>query len=365
MARPLGWDTEIGMSGPPRYKARTGAIDVVKFLHTFAVVDIATGRREKHVMWERRVASGTRPDGKNWFVTLSDDPAQNFAEEIGSKIEKRGAALVLVLARFDQQTQATSYVLKPYIWAFGNDKWKKLRTMVDMLGVDAISAGEFVVSCSDDTFQKVDIFPQAEQNLMLPKLTAEQMTRVKEELGKAARWMDEHLAADDRGRQIEAITGQRVSVGALPPGVAGRAGMPPAGMNASLSARIAALARGPGVAPAGPSFGGSAAGNAAATGVGAAAEDFESVLGGGAVTKAPAPPAAPAPSSVGTAGNPFAGRPAAAAPAAPGAPAAAGASAAPPASIFNVPDGANQATPPARGGERSAEDLVDEMMGNK
>lgn len=246
MARVLGWDEDVGRAGPPRFEGRTGMIDVVKVLWSFATT--APGVKEKQLFWRKEIASGNRPDGKRFIVTLSEDPTQNFAIEQGLAPEVRGACVVLHLTRYDEKTSTVGWVLKPYVWSFGNDKWKKMRAIAGQYGHEQIGTLELCVSCTDDEYQKLDIFPVGPEQLCFPKLSPTQLERLKGELQKCSGWMDDFLRPDDRARQIEAVTGSRATF-ASPP-----AGANPAGQarNALLGSRSAAPNLGAFMSGAGP-----------------------------------------------------------------------------------------------------------------
>ena len=187
----------------PRYKPRLGRIDFMKILPSRAPGQ--GGVEEENLFWLHEFATGSRPDGSNWFVTLSSDDSQNYALEAGYARQESICCFVLHMASIENNQ--TRIVNEALVWSFKNDKWAQLQAHMQVYG-DDLSAHELCITCIEEKFQKVTIQVMPKERHILNQVNAESLESFKASIKKARGYIADFVKADNREDQISTIRGR-------------------------------------------------------------------------------------------------------------------------------------------------------------
>lgn len=154
---------DVGFKKIERYKAALSRRDVIRIVPSSVVEGGPT-----QLFWRNEYYTGKRANGFSWFTNKHSDASQNLAEQMGYEAQSQVVCLVIVLAWAPATQGQFSWDLRVMPWAFGNDKRKQFAKFKDM-GID-LGKSEFLIRCTKEDFQELDITVLQPQAQMLPQL---------------------------------------------------------------------------------------------------------------------------------------------------------------------------------------------------
>lgn len=225
MAKPMTVDDRIS-NKIERYKAHKDQWDLLQVM-PFSL----TNGGPAALFWSQKTASGTRPDGSVYVVTLDEDnPQNNYAVEAGAKVKEGAVALVLHVAKLDSYGRNPVMVCRAIPWAFGGDKWEQLKIMAQG-DMNLYAKNEILVRCSptkEEKYQDLVLQFAPDPARLIPLMLANPQWKAKldAEYVRGVEQVREFLRPDTRQEQAETVRGQQQGPGqshpqgfGVPPGM--------------------------------------------------------------------------------------------------------------------------------------------------